>query len=100
MTDSKLFDLGSVGYPFRFCLPMIIGYDFTPSQKISTGWLKGLIMLCFVSIHMRPRGGRRGILHMIRDGGGMRVVGQWCLSVGQGEGAVWVTIISCRINLG
>ncbi|CAB4262707.1 unnamed protein product [Prunus armeniaca] len=57
-------------------LPMIIGYDFSPPQKISIGWLKGLIMLCFVSIHMRPRGGRKGILHMIRDGGGMRVVGQ------------------------
>ncbi|CAB4293289.1 unnamed protein product [Prunus armeniaca] len=53
-------------------LPTIIGYDFSPPQKISIGWLKGLIMLCFVSIHMRPRGGRKGILHMIRDGGGMR----------------------------
>ncbi|CAL8075342.1 unnamed protein product [Prunus armeniaca] len=53
-------------------LPMIIGYDFSPPQKNSIGWLKGLIMLCFVSIHMRPRGGRKGILHMIRDGGGMR----------------------------
>ncbi|CAL8076156.1 unnamed protein product [Prunus armeniaca] len=49
-------------------LPMIIGYDFSPPQKISIGWLKGLIMLCFVLIHMRPRGGRKGILHMIRDG--------------------------------
>ncbi|CAL2226998.1 unnamed protein product [Prunus armeniaca] len=56
-------------------LPMIIGYDFSPPQKISIGWLKGLIMLCFVSIHMRPRGGRKGILHMIRDGGGMGLRG-------------------------
>ncbi|CAL2226991.1 unnamed protein product [Prunus armeniaca] len=56
-------------------LPMIIGYDFSPPQKISIGWLKGLIVLCFVSIHMRPRGGRKGILHMIHDGGGMRMRG-------------------------
>ncbi|CAL2225540.1 unnamed protein product [Prunus armeniaca] len=58
-------------------LPMIIGYDFSPPQKISIGWLKGLIMLCFVSIHMRARGGRKGILHMIRDGGGMRGLLDW-----------------------